>query len=51
MSSIFKGPYMYKLVGNLEKSDKSVWTKRDYRVVLKKFFRWMNNGKDPETTS
>ncbi|WP_394698074.1 tyrosine-type recombinase/integrase [uncultured Methanolobus sp.] len=42
---------VYKLVGELERSDRSVWTKRDYRVVLKRFFRWMNNGKDPEITA
>ena len=42
---------VYKLVADLERSDRSVWTKRDYRVTIKKFFRWMNNGKDPETTA
>ncbi|WMW22732.1 tyrosine-type recombinase/integrase [Methanolobus mangrovi] len=42
---------VYKLVGDLERSDRSVWTKRDYRVVLKRFFRWMNNDKDPEITA
>ena len=42
---------VYKLVADLERSERSVWTKRDYRVTLKKLFRWMNNRKDPETTA
>lgn len=42
---------VYKLVGDLEKSDRSVWTKRDYRVTLKRFFRWLYDTKtDPECT-
>lgn len=42
---------VYKLVGDLERSERSVWTKRDYKVTIKRFFRWMNGGKkDPEST-
>lgn len=42
---------VYKLVGDLEKSDRSVWTKRDYKVTIKRFFRWLNGGSDPEYTA
>lgn len=34
----------------LERSDYSEWTKKDYKVVLKRFFRWMNDGEDPNCT-
>jgi hypothetical protein len=33
------------------KSDHSEWTKYDYFITIKRFFRWMNKGKDPEITA
>ena len=38
-------------VAEIEKSDRSTWTKQDYKITIKRFFRWLNNGKDPETTA
>jgi integrase/recombinase XerD len=32
------------------KSNRSEWTKYDYLVIIKRFFRWINKGKDPEYT-
>ena len=37
---------VYKLVGDLERSDRSVWTKRDYPGILKRFFKCMKNDND-----
>lgn len=35
------------LAGKLERrSDWSDWTKRDYRITLKKFYRWLRNTED-----
>jgi integrase/recombinase XerD len=34
-------------VSKLERSSQSQWTKHDYKVVLKKFYRWLNNGQEP----
>jgi len=34
----------------ITKSNRSEWTKYDYLVIIKRFFRWMNKGKDPECT-
>ncbi|KKH50161.1 tyrosine-type recombinase/integrase [Methanosarcina sp. 1.H.A.2.2] len=34
-------------VSSLERSDFSQWTKHDYKVVLKKFYRWLNDGEEP----
>jgi site-specific recombinase XerD len=39
-----------KLVSELERSAKSDWTKHDYKVTLKKFFKWMNNGEEHPAT-
>lgn len=36
-----------KYLGWIEKSYYSEWTKCDYRTGMKKFVRWLNNGKDP----
>ena len=33
-----------RLVNALEKSDRSPWTKRDYKVALKKFYKWLRGG-------
>lgn len=32
------------LVARIERSDRSEWTKHDYKISIRKFFRWM--GKD-----
>jgi len=40
-----------KYVAWLERSDKAAWTKHDYKVTIKKFFRWLNGKEDdPEIT-
>ncbi len=39
-----------KLVSELERSVKGEWTKHDYKVTLKKFFKWMNNGEEHPAT-
>lgn len=31
----------------LEKKDYTEWTKRDYKISLKKFFKWLNDGMEP----
>lgn len=41
---------IYQLMCDIEKSDRSVWTKRDYKVCVKRFFRWVNGGVDPQCT-
>ncbi len=41
------------VVGEIEKSDFTDWTKRDYKVGLKKFYRWLYKccpGESPEVT-
>lgn len=35
-----------KLANKIERSDYSEWTKHDYRVTLKKFFRWLRQTED-----
>jgi len=35
-----------RLVGRLEGSDYSAWTKHDYKVALKRFYRWLRGGED-----
>lgn len=35
-----------KLVATLESKDIADWTKRDYRVVLKHFYKWLRNWDD-----
>ncbi|WP_164999266.1 site-specific integrase [Methanohalophilus profundi] len=42
---------MYRVVAEIERSDKRPWTKHGYKVTIKRFFRWLNGGNDPETTS
>jgi len=34
------------LVNKIERSDYAEWTKHDYRVALKKFFRWLRKTED-----
>ncbi|MDG6244467.1 MAG: tyrosine-type recombinase/integrase [Methanolobus sp.] len=41
---------MYRFLAELERSDKKPWTKQGYKVTLKRFFRWLNGGKEPEMT-
>jgi site-specific recombinase XerD len=36
-----------RYVSELERSSQSQWTKHDYKVVLKKFYRWLNGGQEP----
>jgi len=36
-----------RLVKRLERSDYSAWTKHDYKVALKRFYRWLNGGDYP----
>jgi site-specific recombinase XerD len=36
-------------LNELERTDYSDWTKCDYRVSIKKYYRWLNNGKLPES--
>ena len=35
-----------KLVNGIERSDYKEWTKRDFRITLKKFFRWLRGTDD-----
>ena len=37
-------------VGSIEKSTLSDWTKHDYKVLLKKFNKWLNGGEEPAST-
>lgn len=39
-----------KVVSQLERSDKSDWTKHDKKVALKKFFKWVNGGEEHPAT-
>ncbi|WP_410807077.1 tyrosine-type recombinase/integrase [Methanohalobium sp.] len=39
------------LVGGIERSNRSNWTKHDYKYVIKRFFRWLNDGTDPQMTA
>lgn len=34
----------------LETSEYAELTKKDFKITLKKFFRWLNNGEDPDFT-
>jgi integrase/recombinase XerD len=36
-----------RYVSILERLNKSQWTKHDYKVVLKKFYQWLNGGEEP----
>jgi len=36
-----------RFVKRLERSDYSAWTKHDYKVALKRFYRWLNGGDYP----
>jgi len=41
---------MYRFLAELERSEKKPWTKQGYKVTIKRFFRWLNGGKEPEMT-
>jgi integrase/recombinase XerD len=41
---------MEAYIGRLERSDKSNWTKHDYKIAVKKFYAWLNGGKETELT-
>jgi site-specific recombinase XerD len=41
---------MYRIMGELERSDKKPWTKQGYKVTIKRFYRWLHGGKEPEMT-
>jgi integrase/recombinase XerD len=36
-------------IAYLEISNLSDWTKPDYKVALKKFYKWLNGGEEPLT--
>ncbi|MCD6371332.1 MAG: tyrosine-type recombinase/integrase [Candidatus Aenigmarchaeota archaeon] len=35
-----------KVVGKIEKSNYSSWTKKDYKVTIKKFYKWLRGGEE-----
>lgn len=39
-----------KYISSLERSDKSEWTKHDYKVALKKFYKWVLDEDNPSLT-
>ena len=41
-----KRPDIEKLVNRIERSNYAEWTKHDYRVALKRFFRWLRKTED-----
>ncbi|NOR60227.1 MAG: tyrosine-type recombinase/integrase, partial [Methanosarcinales archaeon] len=41
---------MEAYIGRLERSDKSNWTKHDYKIAVKKFYAWLNGGKESDLT-
>ena len=43
---------IYRIVADIERSDRKAWTKQGYKVTIKRFFRWLYDSKtDPELTS
>jgi len=38
-----------RVLAEMEDKDYSAWTKHDYRVVLKRFYTWLNGGEELET--
>jgi integrase/recombinase XerD len=34
------------LIHHLERSDYSAWTKHDYKVVIKRFYKWLSGGNE-----
>jgi site-specific recombinase XerD len=41
---------LFTFISQLEQSDKSEWLKHDYKIGIKKFYRWYFNDGDPEIT-
>jgi integrase/recombinase XerD len=41
---------LFTFISQLEQSDKGEWLKHDYKVGIKKFYRWYLNDDDPELT-
>ncbi|WP_321430499.1 site-specific integrase [uncultured Methanolobus sp.] len=42
---------VYRIVADVERSDRKAWTKQGYKVTIKRFFRWLKDTKhDPELT-
>ncbi|MDN5310701.1 MAG: integrase/recombinase XerD [Methanolobus sp.] len=39
-----------KYISSLERSNKSEWTKHDYKIALKKFYKWLSNEDKPVLT-
>lgn len=39
-----------KYIAMLERSNKSEWTKHDYKIALRKFYKWLLNDDNPELT-
>jgi len=39
-----------RYISTLERSDKSEWTKHDYKVTIRKFYKWYYNEDNPELT-
>ncbi|MDG6243594.1 MAG: site-specific integrase [Methanolobus sp.] len=39
-----------RYIANLERSDKSEWTKHDYKVALKKLYKWLFDEDNPALT-
>jgi site-specific recombinase XerD len=44
-------PDIVRLVANVETRRISAWTKHDYRITLRKFFRWLRNKSNPQEVS
>jgi integrase len=41
---------LYMFISGLERSDKSEWVKHDYKISLKKFYKWQCEDERPELT-
>ncbi len=41
---------LYIFISDLERSDKSEWVKHDYKISLKKFYKWQCDDERPELT-
>jgi len=36
-----------KIVAEIERSNYAAWTKHDYRIVIRKFYKWLRNTENP----
>jgi integrase len=41
---------MIRIVGEIEKHNYTAHTKHGYKITIKRFFRWLNGGSNPECT-